>query len=740
VISRRLNWLVKTFLVTLGLTLLLSSSSSFASTESEPPLISVTAVREMSRAEMARHNEVRVRGTVTFVNGDWHVLFVYQDGQSVKVGFDFDTQVSVGTLIEITGSVVLGDVSPVIVATGIEVLSNDDAPGNLKPAAFKIDRTTQFSVSLVDQWVEFEGQAYSAVADDERHYVSLVGEQFGVYAMIPNSKDLPPLATLRKTKIRVRGIPAISIQPGAEGQIDLLVPNSTFVDVLPADDETADSKLRNIAAIGRVDMQGTAETPARIRAVVRTATSHGRLFVSDETGSLMVEAQSGSAIEKLVPGDVVEVEGRVVRNQEPQYITEALVRYIGKGFSLIPQSTTATEALNRPAALIQIDGTLVARNDAENWLLLKNGTHSFRVRSRRLITSKHRQWGVGSRFRFTGCTWGSENQDADFELYPNSVSVVFGLSVETASEENTAALSAATPAQTIPTVEAEPFLFRSSVRLALQITLIVLAGLIVWIVHHRLKEQERFQESIHEQLSNLSHIARLNTLSEMVGALAHELNQPLASVSNYAATAELLSKKEPADSEKLSGVLTLIGQEAFRAGEIIRRLRHLVRRKTPGSLAVRVSEIIHETVELFKTQHVTASGLVQLDVPDNLPAVQADSVQIQQVILNLLLNARDATEAQSDRISSIQVETSSGDGMVCVTVADNGIGIASETSDAIFEPYFTTREQGTGLGLAISRTIIETHGGKITAQKGSPFGTRITFSLPISRTQTNIAG
>ena len=154
---------------------------------------------------------------------------------------------------------------------------------------------------------------------------------------------------------------------------------------------------------------------------------------------------------------------------------------------------------------------------------------------------------------------------------------------------------------------------------------------------------------------------------------------------------------------------------------------------------MQVSEVIHETVELFKTQHFTASDLVQVLAADNLPAVQADSVQIQQVILNLLLNARDATESQSDRTSAIQVETLSEDGMVYVTVSDNGIGIASSTPDAIFEPYFTTREKGTGLGLAISRTIIETHGGKITAQKVSPFGTRITFSLPISKGRMNIA-
>lgn len=153
-----------------------------------------------------------------------------------------------------------------------------------------------------------------------------------------------------------------------------------------------------------------------------------------------------------------------------------------------------------------------------------------------------------------------------------------------------------------------------------------------------------------------------------------------------------------------------------------------------------VSEIVHESVELFKTQHVTASGLVQTDMSEDLPYVQADSVQIQQVMLNLLLNARDATEAQTDRPPSINVETSSESGMVYVSVSDNGVGIANPNSDAIFEPYFTTRENGTGLGLAISRTIIESHHGKITAENVSPHGTRITFTLPVSKVQASSVG
>ena len=284
------------------------------------------------------------------------------------------------------------------------------------------------------------------------------------------------------------------------------------------------------------------------------------------------------------------------------------------------------------------------------------------------------------------------------------------------------------------------FFWRPQVKLTLQIILIGLAAAVALLLQRRFKTQQKFHESIHERLSNLSHIARLNTLSEMVGALAHELNQPLASVSNYAAAAELVSRNKPTDSKKLAGLMNNIGQEAFRAGEIIRQLRHLVRKKTPGVLPVQISEIIHETVELFKAQNVIANGLVHVTIADDIPAAQADSVQIQQVLLNLLMNAHDATEAESERPPAIQIDAAYENDVVTVAVSDNGIGIGSPNPDSIFEPYFTTREKGTGLGLAISRTIIETHGGKITAENDLPHETRIAFTLPVSLVQPHIAG
>lgn len=739
--SRKLNWLSAAALVALGIALQPSSSEVSASTDSELPLTAISTIRSMDRSELAVLTEVRFRGIVTLHNNEWNTLFVYQDGNSIKVGVENDDLIAVGTQVEVRGQAVLGDVGPVVVASDLKILDDTLPTSDLKAAALKIGEDRSFSASLVDQLVEFEGVAYSAVADDKRHYVVLAGKSFGAYAIIPNAESLPPLKEFRTARVRLLGIPAISVQPGAEGQIDLLVPDARFVEILPTPQTAAGPKFRNIAAIGHVEIQNDVEVPARIRAVVRAVSDNNRIFVSDETGSLLVEIHKDSPDHRLTPGDVVEVEGPVVRNHEPQFMTEAMVRYVGNGFSFHPESMTAVEALDHPAELIEVDGTLVALSNEEHWFLIKSGDHSFRVRSTDAITDQLREWGIGSQLRFVGCPWESDKAGADFELYAASASVIFGLpAFEPATSTRRATTTRAPVQPAAPVFENGPpfwgpphpsFFLRPPGIIALP-ALIVLGGVIVWLICRRVKAQEKFQESIHEQLNNLSHIARLNTLSEMVGALAHELSQPLASVSNYAAAAELVRKNEPADSEKLGSLLTQISKETFRASEIIRRLRNLVRRKTPGSLPVEISEIVRESVELFKTQHVTANGFVTLEIPENLPAVQADTIQIQQVILNLLLNARDATMAQSERAPAAVIRVASEDGMVSVTVSDNGIGIANPNPDAIFEPYFTTREKGTGLGLAISRTIIESHGGRISARNASPHGTEITFTLPIS--------
>jgi len=732
VLSRRVNLSRFITLATLLLVLLGTvTNSSSAADESEPPLLTLQQFCKMDRLDVAKRSPVRLRGTVTFINRKWQFGCIQEADCAVKLFMEADVELEAGQLVEVTGRPEFGDFRNILMLTEAQVIGKGT---ELEPV--QLDSSQAFSLDTLYRWSEFEGDIYSAVQDEDRFYLAVAGPEFGVYIMLPKRPEFPPLSEIRNSRIRLGGVPVFSSQQTAPWRIDLHAPEGGLVKITPSVAKKDQPRLRYISLVWKQEMRDGAEAPIRIRAVVRAVSGKNRFFISDESGHLMVTAAERSEVAKLSPGDVVEVEGLADRSLEKTSLKDAIVRYVGKGYSKPPVQVTAIEAKKHLAELIEIEGLLVTSHLEKNWLLLRDGGSFFRVRYRDNDHSQLEQLQVGSTVRVSGGCWLSDNNDAYFDIYAETASVPFSIPTTDGTDESPAQRGSS-GTKTIPA--AAPTIL-DIMRPILLTLLLIFLGTLIYLVNRRLREQEKFQESIHEQLSNLSHIARLNTLSEMVGALAHELNQPLASVSNYAATAELLSKKEPTGSEKLSGVLTSIGQEAFRAGEIIRRLRHLVRKKTPGSLPVHISEIIRETVELFKTQHVTASGLVQTEIADDLPTVQADSVQIQQVVLNLLLNAREATEAQSDRPPAIQVETRIENAMVYVSVSDNGIGIASSTPDAIFEPYFTTRENGTGLGLAISRTIIETHGGTITAENGSPFGTRITFSLPVSRSQANIAG
>ena len=218
VVSQDLYFFSKALFTAVAFTILLAPSSNSAETEPAPSplLMSTGEVRKLSRAEMGELNEVRIRGSVAFVSNTWKMLVVHQNSQSIKVGFETELQVPFGTLLEITGKVVPGDLDPVVIATDIQVLANDGLREEFQPVPVKIDESTAFSTDIVNQWVEFEGSGYSAVADDKYYYVSLTGKKFGVYAIVPNSKSMPALERLRGAKLRVSGIPSISVQPGAE--------------------------------------------------------------------------------------------------------------------------------------------------------------------------------------------------------------------------------------------------------------------------------------------------------------------------------------------------------------------------------------------------------------------------------------------------------------------------------------------------------------------------------------------
>lgn len=246
-----------------------------------------------------------------------------------------------------------------------------------------------------------------------------------------------------------------------------------------------------------------------------------------------------------------------------------------------------------------------------------------------------------------------------------------------------------------------------------------------------LTERQQSEQRLQELQSELVHISRLTALGEMSSALAHELNQPLAAISNYLTGVQRLLKDQPdALSEKVRMGVSKAVEQALRSGDIIRRLREFVAR---GETAQRMESVVKLVEEASALALVGARQLgvrVLFNLDRNADAVLVDKVQIQQVLLNLIRNAVEAmagSERKELTLSSSQV----GD-LVEIRVSDTGSGISEEVAARLFQPFVTTKSQGMGVGLSICRTILEAHGGQIWSSPNPGGGTIFHLTVPIA--------
>src|SRR5262249_7587120 len=214
-------------------------------------------------------------------------------------------------------------------------------------------------------------------------------------------------------------------------------------------------------------------------------------------------------------------------------------------------------------------------------------------------------------------------------------------------------------------------------------------------------------------------------------ALAHEINQPLCAITNYAQGGVQRLRAGGTDAATLSDAFEEIAREGLRAGEIIRGLRHLVQRETSVSESVDVNALAAEAVRLLEPQARVHGVTVRLEGTSPLPAIQGDGTQIEQVMLNLMLNGMEAAAAAQGARREVVVATTAQDAGVEVRVSDTGAGVAPDVEPRIFTPFFTTKSNGLGLGLAISRTIVEFHGGRLWATSRPGAGATFRFSLPL---------
>jgi two-component system sensor kinase FixL len=244
-----------------------------------------------------------------------------------------------------------------------------------------------------------------------------------------------------------------------------------------------------------------------------------------------------------------------------------------------------------------------------------------------------------------------------------------------------------------------------------------------------LTERQQTEARLQELQSELVHISRLTAMGEMASTLAHELNQPLAAISNYIKGSQrMLEAATDENSVTLRDALGKAADQAMRAGHIIRRLRDFVSRGESERRVENIAKLIEEASALALVGIKDRGIRVQFLFDPSVDLVLADRVQVQQVLLNLIRNAMDSMETAAVRELLISVKPDEGR-HVRVSVSDSGSGIAPEIAEQLFQPFVTTKRQGMGVGLSISRTIIEAHGGRIWVEANAKGGTTFHFTL-----------
>jgi len=248
-------------------------------------------------------------------------------------------------------------------------------------------------------------------------------------------------------------------------------------------------------------------------------------------------------------------------------------------------------------------------------------------------------------------------------------------------------------------------------------------------------DRKAMEEQALRHSHELAHVSRISTMGEMATALAHELNQPLSAVANYAFALDQGLKHYEGialNAQESSDLLGKIKTQAVRAGDIVRRMREFLRKVESQRILSDVNEIVNEVVALVEAEARERSVQIRLDLDNELPGIRIDSIRIQQVLVNLIRNAFDAmNETQPDDRWVLVSTLRQHERFIAVSVSDCGCGIESTAVEEVFDTFFTTKPAGMGMGLAISRSIVKEHGGHLKVVPGTNLGATVSFTLPI---------
>jgi PAS domain S-box-containing protein len=233
--------------------------------------------------------------------------------------------------------------------------------------------------------------------------------------------------------------------------------------------------------------------------------------------------------------------------------------------------------------------------------------------------------------------------------------------------------------------------------------------------------------------AELSHLSRVALMGEMSASIAHELNQPLSGILSNAAAGQRFIDRGDVDLREVRELLGDIVSDGRRASDVVRGIRGMVKKQQLARRSVNLNEVVMDAWRMTSSDALLHSCQLETSLDPNLPAIDGDPVQLQQVLLNLAINAFDAMRDTPASKRKVLIATqSNGDGTVRTSVRDYGVGISEEMQDRLFDPFFSTKTEGLGMGLAIVRSIVESHGGTITAENADGGGTRFEFILPVN--------
>lgn len=248
---------------------------------------------------------------------------------------------------------------------------------------------------------------------------------------------------------------------------------------------------------------------------------------------------------------------------------------------------------------------------------------------------------------------------------------------------------------------------------------------------------DQAEDALRKAQAELAHVTRVTTLGELTASIAHEVNQPLAAVIANADACLAWLQRSPPDLKAARRSVEWIIEDGKRASDVIRHVRALAKRTDIEMVPLDANAVVREAVALVQREMASHAVSVRMELASALPRIFGDRIQLQQVLINLIMNGIEAMEGVRDRPRELVIRAADGDDRVLVSVADCGVGICEEAVDRLFLPFFTTKSSGMGMGLSICRSIIEAHGGRLSAAVNREHGATFQISLPLHREEAS---